>query len=429
MTLMPGVVVPLAEPGQWRVRRWLGEGSQGVVWELAQEDGAALALKWYAPYAATRAQRAVLEALVDRGAPSPLFLWPLQLVDIESHPGFGYVMPLRPDGYVGLVELLDGRVDAPLSVAAAVCMHLADAFLALHAQGLCYRDISFGNVFVEPHTGKPLICDNDNVGIDGVGPSAVLGTRRFMAPEIVRGEASPSSHTDLYALSVLAFYMLMVGHPLLGRRELDYPCMDGDAEQVLFGGKPVFVFDPEDASNRPVAGIHTAVVQNWGLYPTYVQELFVQAFTRGLIAPRNGRVRESVWRAAMARLRDSVGSCGSCGKENFMDDGAPSTCWACGRDLAAPVRLHLGSRRLVLTERTRVCRHHLVGNYDYDTVVGEMRRHPERPALWGLSNLSTSAWNVSLPGRDPVSVPPGRAATLVRDAVIDFGPVSGRVVA
>ena len=66
---------------------------------------------------------------------------------------------------------------------------LADSFLRLHTEGLCYRDISLGNVCFDPETGDTLVCDNDNVGIDGLSSGAVIGTKRFMAPEIVRREA------------------------------------------------------------------------------------------------------------------------------------------------------------------------------------------------------------------------------------------------
>jgi serine/threonine protein kinase len=48
----------------------------------------------------------------------------------------------------------------------------------------------------------------------------IRGTDRFMAPEIVRGEALPSVKTDPYSLSVLLFYLLMVHHPLAGRRPI-----------------------------------------------------------------------------------------------------------------------------------------------------------------------------------------------------------------
>ena len=40
-------------------------------------------------------------------------------------------------------------------------MELAGSFLALHAQGLCYRDISFSNVFFDPATGIPRISSSD----------------------------------------------------------------------------------------------------------------------------------------------------------------------------------------------------------------------------------------------------------------------------
>jgi DNA-binding helix-hairpin-helix protein with protein kinase domain len=426
MRLEPGTLLPLPG-GQWRVRRWLGEGSQGSVWEVLDPRGTSMALKWYADHMARSEQRTAITKLIERGAPSAAFLWPKQMVELPGRPGFGYLMPLRPQEYVGLSGLLDGRVDAPFSVAVTVCLHLADSFLALHSEGLCYRDISFGNVFVEPASGRAMICDTDNVGVDDGLPGSVLGTRRFMAPEIVRGEASPSARTDLYSLAVLVFSVLMVGHPLLGRRELEFPCLDADAEQRLFGSDPVFVYDPVDESNRPVPEMHAAVQANWPLYPDFVRDLFVQAFTRGLRDPVNGRVRESVWRSAMARLRDGVVSCPSCRKENFADRGTPRSCWACGRDLGEPLVLVLDGRRLVLNDDTVVTRHHLFADYDLHTVLGRVSRHPERADVWGLRNLGEASWTVRLPGGRSAVVPSGGTATLVRGAEIDFGPVVGKV--
>lgn len=111
------------------------------------------------------------------------------------------------------------RVEPTFRALATAGFELADGFFQLHAKGLCYRDISFGNVFFHPETGRVAICDNDNVSVDGAGTSGVLGTPRFMAPEIVRGEAEPSTQTDLFSLSVLLFHIFMVHHPLEGKRE------------------------------------------------------------------------------------------------------------------------------------------------------------------------------------------------------------------
>jgi eukaryotic-like serine/threonine-protein kinase len=39
---------------------------------------------------------------------------------------------------------------------------------------------------------------------------------RFMAPEIIRGEALRSTLTDLHSLAVFLFYLFVRGHPLEG---------------------------------------------------------------------------------------------------------------------------------------------------------------------------------------------------------------------
>ena len=122
--------------------------------------------------------------------------------------------------------------------------------------GAKYQDISFGNLFFNPDNGDVLICDNDNVSFDNSKPGGVLGTPGFMAPEIVRGEKRPSKDTDRYSLSVLLFYLFMVNHPLEGKLEASIRCMDMAARVKLYGTDPVFIFDPNNKTNRPVKGIH-----------------------------------------------------------------------------------------------------------------------------------------------------------------------------
>ncbi len=412
--------------GSWRVGVLLGEGGQGAVHQLDSLDGRpSLALKWYRPESAHPDQRVALTRLAQLPAPSDSFLWPLEVLD-GPEGGFGYVMPLRPSSYLPIADLLTGRADASFSAVARLCMGLADSFLRLHAQGLCYRDISLGNVFFDPTTGLPLICDNDNVGIDGHEPARVLGTSRFMAPEVVRGEAQPSTATDLYSLAVLLFYLLMFHHPLQGRRELAYACFDREAEKELFGTQPLFVFDPLDHSNAPDPAIHGSVLEYWALYPPYIRDDFVRAFTAGLDKPAQ-RVREGLWRSHLSRLLDGVMVC-SCGRENLTDDGIPmGPCWACKRDLRLPVRLTFGPRVLVLNAGTRVTRHHLRRDYAYDDAVAEVVSHPSRPDLWGLRNLTERTWKATAPDGSAQEVPPGRSLGLVVGTKIDFGPAIGKL--
>jgi DNA-binding helix-hairpin-helix protein with protein kinase domain len=406
--------------GQWRVGAVLGEGGQGSVYALhpLAEGRRSLALKWYRPEASHPQQRKALLRLTEQAAPSEEFIWPLEVVDGPDG-SFGYVMPILPASYVPLSALLTGKADASFSTVTRLCMGLADSFLKLHAQGLCYRDISLGNVFFDLASGRPLVCDNDNVGVDGRDDARVMGTSRFMAPEIVRGEAAPSTATDLYSLAVLIFYVLMVHHPLQGRRELEFECFDRDAETLLFGQQPKFVFDPLDDSNAPDPTVHATVLQFWPLYPPYIRSEFVQAFTAGLTDPKR-RVREGMWRSKLSRLLDGIAIC-PCGKENFTDDGAATTCWACGTQIPPPVCLDIAGRILVLNPGTRLTRHHLRRDYDYASTLGEVAAHPTRPGAWGLRNLSDTPWRVRLPTGTEIEVAPERSVGLVAGTEIEIG--------
>src|SRR5207248_884239 len=146
--------------------------------------------------------------LANQAPPSTSFLWPIDVAVVKTGArtsSFGYVMPLRPPRYRRCVEILRRRVEISSSMSLKACLRLADAFLALHAKGLCYRDINYGNVFIDTDSGDVLVADNDNVSVDLKGSPGILGTMGFMAPEIVRGEALPSAATDLYSLAVLLY--------------------------------------------------------------------------------------------------------------------------------------------------------------------------------------------------------------------------------
>lgn len=436
--LAPGNQVLLQHYGlSCEVDDLLGSGGQGEVYRVhVNRDGGQepYALKWYYEHAATDDQLAILHALVKQGAPNERFAWPLDIATRTGAPGFGYVMPLRTKRYHGIVEMMDRRILPSFRAVTIAGLQLADGFWQLHAAGLCYRDISFGNVFLDPEAGDVLICDNDNVGIDGRSKVSVRGTNGFMAPEIVRGEAMPSIATDLYSLSVLLFYMFMVHHPLQGRRELDEPCWDGAAMRRLYGEQPVFIFDPTDQSNGPVEGWHDNALVYWSLYPTSLRDLFIQAFTDGLQDPKNGRVRETVWRLEMARLHDLIVNCDRCANENFYDSDDPSTrCWNCSAEISLPPRLIIdehssGGGRTVMLNYGQVIRTHHLHPERYDhrrPPVGEVVRHPQHHDIWGLRNVSEEAWTVRTADGATHVVEPQRSVTLAPGTRVQFGRIEG----
>jgi eukaryotic-like serine/threonine-protein kinase len=428
-----GDVVRLRSSGiRCTVGTLLGEGGQGSVHRVGLEGRPddEYALKWYHPGFATEKQWAALASLISRGAPSDVFLWPLDLATADPEPGFGYLMPLRPDGWSGMVDLVRGRVDVGFRQLAVTGRELAHSFLLLHSEGLCYRDISFGNVFLRPDTGAVLVCDVDNVGVDGE-LSAVRGTPYFMAPEVVRGEAVPSTDTDLFSLAVLLFYSLVLGHPLEGAAAMRHQVWDVEAMTDTFGRHPVFVFDPVDDSNRPVPGSSVeadSVLACWPLYPAFLRRLFVRAFTRGLAADGD-RVRESEWRKAMTRLHDSVLTCDRCGRENLadLDDaGRPEpdsgrTCWSCGAPLTLPPRLVLPAHAVVLADDAVLHPFHVSGRHDFGSPVAEVVRHPTDPQVRGLRNRAAGPWRARRADGSEVPVQPGRAVALEEGLTIDFG--------
>lgn len=309
---------PAVEP--CTVGRFLGGGTQGEVYHalLGNQDWA---LKWYRPGFDGPEQRESLRLLVAKGSPCDRFLWPEMVVEQEGIPGFGYLMPLREARFQRFNRLLCHHGDHPVRLLATVGFELANSFWQLHCKGLCYCDISGSNLFFDPQTGEIRICDNDNVGVDGHTRPGVAGTLEFMAPEVVRGEAPPSIVTDLHSLAVLLFHLFLLHHPLEGMRENAIHCLDLAAKEYLYGEAPLFIFDPDDHANAPHPVRHATVLANWPFYPRFLQDLFVRSFTEGLRDPANGRVRETEWRAAMVRLRDTAFGC-PCGAENFLEGGA-----------------------------------------------------------------------------------------------------------
>jgi len=410
------------------VEKLLGSGGQGEVYQ-ARLDGKPVALKWYHSAAGTPDQQKALETLIKIGAPSDRFLWPMELASASATTGFGYVMPLRERRYRSIVDLMKRRIEPSFRALATAGLELSHSYLQLHTKGLCYRDISFGNAFFDPDTGEILICDNDNVAIDNQSRSAVYGTPRFMAPEIVRGDAVPSTQTDLFSLAVLLFYMFVMHHPLEGKKELAIKCLDLPAMKKLYGTEPLFIFDPSDNSNAPDPQYHRNALAFWTVYPRFLREVFTKAFTDGIRDPQHGRVRESNWRAVMVRLRDAIIYCTYCNAENFHDADDEIDCWSCRRQLRLPPRVRIGKNFVMLNHDTCLFAHHVdeEKKYDFTQPVAAVTKHPVDPEIWGLKNLSPHTWSTTNNKGEVKDVSPGRSVTLALGTRINFGHAEGEI--
>lgn len=426
--LKAGTFLTSESSTKYKVVSLLGAGGQGEVYDV-ESSGKHYALKWYFKHMATKEQKAILDNLVAKGSPDASFLWPQDIIFKNYGAPFGYIMPLRPKNFKSIVDMMKRRAEPSFYALCRAAYNLTSGYQKLHTMGYSYRDISFGNLFFDPDNGNVLICDNDNVAANSLDNSSVYGTPRFMAPEIVVGKAKPSRNTDLYSLAVLLFYMFMMGHPLEGRLEADIKCMDIHAMNKLYGTNPVFVFDPNNKTNRPVKGYQDNVLIYWDLYPQALRDLFAQSFTEGLTAP-NKRVTEKKWMETFANLITGIILCPKCGAEVFYDEskaaaGVAHTCWNCQSSVPMPASIVIGKSRILLHKNAKLYAHHIYDDYDMDTVVGTVVQNPSNPNLWGIRNESKENWTYIKPDGIQIAVAIGKSAAIAKGVQINFGRVTG----
>jgi len=204
----------------------------------------------------------------------------------------------------------------------------------------------------------------------------------------------------------------------------------------LYGTEPLFIFDPNDNSNAPVPGIHDNALAFWRIYPQFLRDIFIRAFTTGLRDPINGRVRESEWRGEMIRLRDAIFYCPHCSMENFYDStalkasgGNPGLCWACAATLRLPPRIRIGKSVVMLNYDAQLFSHHIDDQkmYDFSAPVAVVSTHPTNPNVWGLKNVSKDKWVITATDGSVKDVEPQRNVSLTVGTKIQFGRAEGEI--
>ena len=413
---------------------YIGGGGQGAVY-VADYGGRKLALKWYHDHVTQIdvTLRDRITRMVRQGPPDNNFVWPQSLVELNDRPGFGYLMALISSDRQPLQNMFaqpPKRFNASLAVRATACLAIATSFQKLHATGYCYQDINFGGFFIDPQRGTIQICDADNISVDGI-LGGVYGTRKFMAPEVLRRDAIPSTRTDLYSMAVLFFYVLFNWHPLDGQRERAITTMDAAAEMELYGRHPLFMFDPVDAANGPVPTLHDWIVARWRAMPERLRSLFTRAFTRGLLTP-DSRPVENEWRNAFDHLRESVVVCAGCGFEHGVDrvmmQSAPG-CVVCRQPLVVPPLLTARQEPIMLAAHRQIYDYQLDTGFVVDdcTAIASVEPHPRDATIIGLQNRQATAWSAQAPGGPATSIAPGKTVRIVDGLSIATGQRSARV--
>ena len=322
-----------------KIVKFLAAGGQGEVY-VVEYAGKKKALKWYTN-AGEKPQNFYenLKNNVNKGSPDAAFLWPEAITEepknfsnISGKNSFGYVMDLRPEGYVEMSNILaTNSIKMTFTAIVDASLKIISAFRILHKSGYSYQDLNDGNFFINPSTGDLRIGDNDNVSPNGYN-TGIAGKPRYMAPEIVIGEKMPDLHTDEHSLAIILFMLMFHQHPLEGKKWL-VPCLNNLNEYALYGSEPVFIMDKNDKSNGPDNEVHTAFVTMWNCMPKYMKEAYCSAFSNEALHNPQKRLRELDWLKLYVRFRNEITKCPYCGNEVFIINSQTTNCDRCGRTL------------------------------------------------------------------------------------------------
>jgi serine/threonine protein kinase len=364
------------------------------------------------------------------------FLWPKYLTE-ERGGTFGYVMDIRPKEYTDFPSILNAKdkngnkiTFASTEVMVLAALNLVNAFRELHRKGLSYQDLNDGNFFINTTNGDVLICDNDNVTPDGQeNAGGVGGKPGYMAPEIVRGEAKPSERSDCHSLAVVLFKLFFRDNPLQGTEFEKIPCLTEKREMELFGINPVFIYDPEDASNRPVQGIHHNVIALWPCFPQFFRDAFIESFAKGMKNPQV-RIVENEWQKILVRLRDEwTITCPVCGRAIILTElilSKPLSCVGCNSSFSYPKMLNIKNYSVPLFPGKKLYGCH-TGNTsdDYAQVTAEVVMNKNNTALWGIKNLTSDIWKLKTSDGVEKEVPPQGGIPIGVGVEVMFGGVNG----
>lgn len=221
--------------GNYTIKRLLGEGGMGSVYEAVQEPiGRRVAVKLLRPEYAH--QPDVVKRFFNEARATNLIDHP-SIVQVSD---YGHL----PDGTAYLVmELLAGQSLSDHIVATGgklpeplvqhLVWQLASALEAAHARDIIHRDLKPSNIMLVSDPVMPcgLRVKLLDFGIAKLGAQVthspkrtrtglVMGTPLYMAPEQCLGAATVSSKADVYSMGVLFFEMLTGQTPFSAESDL-----------------------------------------------------------------------------------------------------------------------------------------------------------------------------------------------------------------
>ncbi|GAM10462.1 serine/threonine-protein kinase pkn5 [Geobacter sp. OR-1] len=205
----------------------------------------------------------------------------------------------------------------------------ASLLARLHGNGMVYGDISPNNIFISEglDDSSVWLIDADNIRFEVTAGGSVVYTPKYGAPELVQGKDGGRPSSDCHAFAVVAFYLLSLIHPFVGKKVdgtdegdwADDENDDGDIEDKAYAGLFTWVDDNSDDSNSSDSGLPRSL-----LLTEKLTSLFERTFGPGRTSPW---LRPTIyhWPEALAQAVDMTVACPGCSMNYYFDFIHPET--------------------------------------------------------------------------------------------------------
>ncbi|MGL4183615.1 MAG: serine/threonine-protein kinase [Metamycoplasmataceae bacterium] len=133
-----------------------------------------------------------------------------------------YIVMEYVDGKI-LKDYIEERGRLTVEEAVDFGIQLAKGFASIHAQDIIHRDLKTSNIMVTSLGEIKIIDFGIAIAPDSARYTAtnkVIGSVHYMAPEIINQE-EPSERSDIYALGIVLYEMLIGEPPFSGKDPLD----------------------------------------------------------------------------------------------------------------------------------------------------------------------------------------------------------------
>ncbi len=201
--------------GSYRIEGTLGVGAMGVVYKATHE-----------PSGRAAAVKVISKEIAQRGNSYDRFEREANILQQFKHPNIVKFLALgrsKGTSYIAmefisgktLEQILQEHEALPWKDVVSLGTQICEALHYAHERGVVHRDLKPSNLMVNDQgvvklTDFGIAKDLDKTALTGTGRT--LGTAAYMAPEQIRGTPEVSHKTDLYALGIV-LYQLLVGRP------------------------------------------------------------------------------------------------------------------------------------------------------------------------------------------------------------------------